>query len=356
MDEEICVEREPAAPGLRPGARGEAARLLDRGLPGGASAAHVAAFETLRGYGHPAAHNLSAGAVRGGPQAGGGACVRAAARRRGEALVPAGTPVGAVRVSAAGWEGWVLAGLAGLVARAPPPVRSPAASAKRAPCRPCPGPTLAHSRDRSFQQGLASSCRPGLRTAQSPAQRARCGPPHARRRARAGAEGGGGAAQGLAAGAAGAAGGGAGVAQGVALGARRCCCWSCTRQAWRRAGSRAARSRCSAACTPGATPTCRTRGAAPPAPSGRPSELRVVVALGALGRASCVCPVAVSISQGACLCPCQDACMHACGNERALSWCLAAASLSGARGSRVRGWAAQQGQGRVRPAAACATA
>ena len=160
MDEEICVEREPAAPGLRPGARGEAARLLDRGLPGGAGAAHVAAFETLRGYGHPAAHNLSAGAGR-GPQAG-GACVRAAAGRRGVALVPVGTLVGAVRVSAAGWEGWVLAGLAGLVARAPPPVRSPlslraALSSRAGALRPCPVPA-AQLQDRSMQQDSARSC------------------------------------------------------------------------------------------------------------------------------------------------------------------------------------------------------
>ncbi len=288
------MERAPAAPGQRPGARGEAARPLDRGLPGGAGAARVAAFETLRGYGHPAAHNLSAGAGRGGQAGGhaGGACVRAAARRRGEALVPAGTPVGAVRVSAAGWEGWVLAGLAGLVARAPPPVRLALLSwSGVVQAVPRPNPSLL-AEVVSLSKTLQAAAGSGLRTAESCAHSAGCGPPHACRRA------------------------------------RRCCCWSCMRRAWRRAGSRAARSRCSAACTPGATPMCRTRGAAPPAPSCQPFGLRVVAAPGALGRAFYVCLVAVSNSRGACMCPCHDAHMHACVNEVAPLRCISSCVIA----------------------------
>ena len=104
-DEAICVQRAPAV------TNGSAAA-------GGPVRALAVEAEVHRGYSSPQAHNLSAGLGA----AGGGACVRVAARRRGEALVPPGTPVGALRVSAAGWEGWVLEGLTALFAAAPPPV------------------------------------------------------------------------------------------------------------------------------------------------------------------------------------------------------------------------------------------
>jgi len=78
-------------------------------------------FEVLRGYGRPAVHNLSAAGLEPGSGVGSGpgegACVRVASRRRGEGLVPYGSPVGAVRVSAG-----VLEGLESLIRRAPPPV------------------------------------------------------------------------------------------------------------------------------------------------------------------------------------------------------------------------------------------
>jgi hypothetical protein len=38
-------------------------------------------------------------------------CTRKALRRGGAALVPDGVEIGAIRVSASGWEGWVLEGL-----------------------------------------------------------------------------------------------------------------------------------------------------------------------------------------------------------------------------------------------------
>ena len=104
-DEAICVQRAPAASN---GSTAAGARARALGVEA----------EALRGYSSPQAHNLSVGLGA----AGGGACARVASRRRGEALVPPGTPVGALRVSAAGWEGWVLEGLAGLFATAPPPV------------------------------------------------------------------------------------------------------------------------------------------------------------------------------------------------------------------------------------------
>lgn len=103
-DEAICVQRVPA--------------ISNRSaMMGGPARTRGVEVEVLRGYSSPQAHNLSAGSG-----AAGGACARVATRRRGEALVPPGTPVGALRVSAAGWEGWVLEGLAGLFAAAPLPV------------------------------------------------------------------------------------------------------------------------------------------------------------------------------------------------------------------------------------------
>ena len=58
----------------------------------------------LHGYSHPDRHNVSmSGQVcRPGP---------ASRRVRGAGLVPANTEVGAVRIGAPGWEGWVLQGL-----------------------------------------------------------------------------------------------------------------------------------------------------------------------------------------------------------------------------------------------------
>ncbi|CAL8471301.1 g10843 [Coccomyxa elongata] len=81
---------------------------------GGSSVLNV-----LRGYGHPSAHNLTAVA-----EAFGGGCNRTALRRIGSDLVPEDVEVGAIRVSVTGWEGWVMEGLAGLMARrmAPPAV------------------------------------------------------------------------------------------------------------------------------------------------------------------------------------------------------------------------------------------
>lgn len=66
----------------------------------------------LHGYGHPQQHNASAL---------GEACRQGARRVRGAGLVPAATEVGAVRIGAPGWEGWVLQGLqVGLFAHGTP--------------------------------------------------------------------------------------------------------------------------------------------------------------------------------------------------------------------------------------------
>ena len=54
------------------------------------------------GYSHPSMHNASVL---------GHACRQAASRRRGAGLVPPHVEVGAVSISAPGWEGWVLQGL-----------------------------------------------------------------------------------------------------------------------------------------------------------------------------------------------------------------------------------------------------
>lgn len=56
----------------------------------------------VHGYGHPAMHNASAL----GPE-----CRQGAVRCRGADLVAPAVEVGAIRISAPGWEGWVLDGL-----------------------------------------------------------------------------------------------------------------------------------------------------------------------------------------------------------------------------------------------------
>ena len=52
-----------------------------------------------RGYGHPDLHSPRRG------------CQRRALRRPGGALIAPDVEVGAVRISATGWEGWILQGI-----------------------------------------------------------------------------------------------------------------------------------------------------------------------------------------------------------------------------------------------------
>ena len=55
--------------------------------------------DALRGYGHPDLHAALEG------------CQRLAQRRPAHSLIPPDVEVGAIRISATGWEGWVLEGL-----------------------------------------------------------------------------------------------------------------------------------------------------------------------------------------------------------------------------------------------------
>jgi hypothetical protein len=76
--------------------------------PGAGAPADV---ELARGYSAPAAHAVAPGA-----------CPRVAARLPGAEALPPGERVGALRVSANGWEGFVLEGFLPLLRAAPPPL------------------------------------------------------------------------------------------------------------------------------------------------------------------------------------------------------------------------------------------
>jgi hypothetical protein len=58
--------------------------------------------EVARGYGHPDTHVVA-------PEK--GICQRFARRKPGTGFVPPDVEVGAIRISATGWEGWVIEGL-----------------------------------------------------------------------------------------------------------------------------------------------------------------------------------------------------------------------------------------------------
>ena len=70
--------------------------------------------ELSRGYADPAAHAID--------QHASGVCARSALRLPGADALPAGAVVGAMRISASGWEGFVLEGFLPLIRRQRPPV------------------------------------------------------------------------------------------------------------------------------------------------------------------------------------------------------------------------------------------
>lgn len=76
-----------------------------------AATAAAAAADLARGYSNPAAHAVDASA-----------CARRIPRLPGSEAVPTGVRVGAIRLSANGWEGFVLDGLLPLIQRQRPPV------------------------------------------------------------------------------------------------------------------------------------------------------------------------------------------------------------------------------------------
>lgn len=73
---EICLDADSAALGFKDGE-----------------------INTQRGYGHPDLHARLDG------------CQNSSVRKPAHALIPADVKVGAVRISATGWEGWIIEGL-----------------------------------------------------------------------------------------------------------------------------------------------------------------------------------------------------------------------------------------------------
>lgn len=73
---EICLDADPAALGFKDGE-----------------------INTQRGYGHPDLHARLDG------------CQNSSVRKSAQSLIPSDVRVGAVRISATGWEGWIIKGL-----------------------------------------------------------------------------------------------------------------------------------------------------------------------------------------------------------------------------------------------------
>lgn len=101
-------QRGPTCLELRSGAAAAAG-----GLAG--SASFPTNVELARGYSDPAAHAMD-------EHSGGGGCARSALRLPGAEALPAGQMVGAMRISANGWEGFVLEGFLPLIRKQRPPV------------------------------------------------------------------------------------------------------------------------------------------------------------------------------------------------------------------------------------------
>ena len=76
VEAEICLDADSAALGFKDGE-----------------------INTQRGYGHPDLHARMEG------------CQNSSVRKTARSLIPADVKVGAVRISATGWEGWIIEGL-----------------------------------------------------------------------------------------------------------------------------------------------------------------------------------------------------------------------------------------------------